>query len=77
MVTNNNNNNNNNKKLKIKNVEGPVIIYSLVGGEFWRITRFLGGEQRRISLRPQRMTEEDHRELNVDELEMRAEGWGS
>ena len=36
-----------------------------------------GGGQRGISLRPQRMTEEDHRELNVDELEMRAEGWGS
>ena len=48
LVTNNNNNNNNNNnknKLKIKNVEGPVIIYSLIGGEFWRITRFLGGDR--------------------------------
>ena len=35
------------------------------------------GGQRGISLRPQRMAEEDHRELNVDELEMRAEEWGS
>ena len=35
------------------------------------------GGQRGISLRPQRMAKEDHRELNVDELEMRAEEWGS
>ena len=57
--------------------KGLVIIYSLVGREFWRITRFLSGGQRGIGLPRQRMTAEDYRELNVSELEMTSEGWGS
>ena len=76
---------NNRDKLKIKKNEeeegtltkGLVIIYSLVGREFWRITRFLSGGQRGIGLPRQRMTAEDYRELNVSELEMTTEGWGS
>ena len=56
--------------------KGLVIIYSLVGREFWRITRFLSEGQRGIGLPRQRMTAEDYRELNVSELEITAEGWG-
>ena len=76
---------NNRDELKIKKNEeeegtltkGLVIIYSLVGREFWRITRFLSEGQRGIGLPRQRMTAEDYRELNVSELEMTTEGWGS
>ena len=63
-----------NLKLKNEEGEGLVIIYSLVDREFWRIKRFLRGGQRGISLPRQSMTAEDYRELNVSELEMRAEG---
>ena len=63
-----------NLKLKNEEGEGLVIIYSLVDREFWRIKRFLRGGQGGISLPRQSMTAEDYRELNVSELEMRAEG---
>ena len=63
-----------NLQLKNEEGEGLVIIYSLVDREFWRIKRFLRGGQGGISLPRQSMTAEDYRELNVSELEMRAEG---
>ena len=40
-------------------IEGLVVIYGPVREEFWKITRFLKGARRRISLRQQSMREED------------------